>query len=102
MATLIGFLLLLGLLLWHCYRAGQRARQRQRGTRLPSDRSLQRVARDRGTDDLLGAEGGDTPAEVREAELSRRLMSAQIDPATYRQEMSELAHRDETRSGDAR
>ena len=102
MATFIGFLLLL-VLLFYVYRAGRWAwQEQQRGTQRPSDRRVQRVVRDRGTDDVPDAAGVDTAAEFREADLSRRLMSGSIDPATYRQEMSELAHRDETRSGDAR
>lgn len=102
MATIVIEAMLLLVLLYYVYRVGRRAWQQQRGTPLPSDRRVNRVVRDRGTDDMPDAGGGDTPAEFREADLSRRLLSGQIDPATYRQEMSELAHCDETRSGDGR
>jgi hypothetical protein len=58
--------------------------------------------RDSGADDSQDAAGMDTPAEFLEADLSRQLLSGRIDPATYRLAMSQLAHWDETRSGDPR
>ena len=103
MVTLIGFLLL-PILLYYIYRAGQWAWQQlqQRGTRPPSDPRVRPVVCDSGTDDSQDAAGMHTPAEFLEADLSHQLLSGRIDPATYQLAMSQLAHWDETRSGDTR
>src|SRR5215475_6766016 len=102
MAAFIGFLLLL-VLLYCIHRAWRPAwQQQQPGTRQPSDPRVRHVIRDSGTDDSQDATSMHTPAEFLEADLSRQLLSGRIDPATYQLAMSQLAHWNETRSGDPR
>lgn len=96
MATLVDTAFLL-VLLYYAYRAGLRL--------LDDDRTRHQLegwpAHDRSRDRLPNR-APDTPAETRERELSRQLISGRIGSAAYRREMGELARRDPDRSGDPR
>ena len=88
MAALVGALLLILVVLsYYAYRAALRQLDDD-GTNSP--------------DPPLPEQPPETPAEVREHELSCQLLDGRIDPAAYQREMTELALHDQARHGDPR
>ena len=86
MAALIGALLLLLVVLsYYAYRTALR--------QLDDDGACH-------PDPPLPEPNPETPAEIREHELSCQLLDGRIEPVAYQREMTELARRDQARNGD--
>jgi hypothetical protein len=95
MATLIGIVLLL-VFAYHAYGTVRRfLAEPPAADTAPEHRALR--------EDLgAGLDTGDDPAEAREAELASELLAGEIDPATYRNQMAELAQAGHIQTGGPR